>query len=444
MTKSNTQFVKFVASTTSVNLDVDIIVADIRTMGVDAIMYFVNEALDSPNPKEIVYVVDEDMGLAENTAQLLNNKYNEEVNLIQEAKNMNKKDVKKEVLEQAKKEVNDAIEGTVRIEEEDQAAVIAKSAAAKKFLSKHGGALMNAKKGENKSTKSEEEKEMNKTVKEEVKGARRRLSTTGKGTESKENKSTKNVKEEKEMNKTTEGTKGASRRLSAGRKTAADHTEKKREQGRRRLGRSASLKSEYKKFEGPWYLDAKRFPVLDRFEDIVATMRDDELGIGEIVLVDPTETRRYKNRDDLLMVVQVLANGNILEFPIKEQDYENNPADLKASTISWVKGYNGKGGRYQFGQWKSSSPEMKVTCTCGNEFRAPANNVYCPKCRTRHDDIIISAEHSELEFDFTEMTFHVNDSLTVPEETLALVMAIAQYDEGLDMHGVIEDDGEEA
>lgn len=444
---TTTKSVKFVASITGVNPDVDVLVDDIRTMGTDGIMYFVNEALDSGKPSEIVYVVDEDETLAENTATLLNATYEKEMKLIQGAKNM-KPVEKKEVIEQAKKEVEDAIKSTVVIEEEDNAAAIAKSAAAKKFLAKHSGALANAKKSsENKSTKSEEEKEMNNT-KEETKGAgRRRLSTMGankevKGNkEVKENKSNKTNKGEKEMTNTTKGTKGASRRLSTGGRTAA--TTSKKEQGRRRLGRSASIKSDYKTFEGPWYLNAELYPVLNRLEDIVATLRDDELGIQEIALVDPSEIRRYENREDLNVIIQVLSNGNVLEFPIKYNESTNSKSDLKSSSIGWVE--TKKGLRPAFGFYRPNAMEVKVTCDCGNEFKANSGNVYCPKCRVRHDDIIVSADHDTLDFEFDgEWVFQTIPNMSVPRETLALVMAIAQYDEGLDMHDLIDEDGEEA
>lgn len=423
---------KFVASTVEMNKDTDIIAEDIRTAS--DIQVFLDEVLDRAD-NEVVYVVGEEMVTAQNVAAVFNTEYEKEMELMKDA-NMAKEEVDK-VVEGAKKEKEEAVS------EINTKAALRSKASAKKFLKEQSAKMLGAKKSpvkeeENKSAENTKEEE---TMKTNTTMGRRRLSTTVKSQE--ETTVQNNTKEEEVVNvnkrqgvKKEETTvKGGRRRLSTGAQTEVAAQTKVT--GRKRLGRSESIKSEFKKFEGPWYLNSSMYDVLNRFEAIIEDMADAELGITDIVLVEPADIARYANRADILVVIQIKANGNVLEFPIKENTSTNSSSDLNSTSIGWIETKNGM--RPSFGFYRPNALQVKVTCTCGNAFTANTGNVYCPKCKTRHDDFTVSANH-KLDFDFDgEWVFQTVPNMVVPRETLALVMAIAQYDAGLDMHGLVED-----
>jgi len=430
-----TNSIKFVGSLVEVNKDTDVIAEDVRSMGTEGIMYFVNEALDRADNQPI-YVVGDDEVMNDNIATVLNQKYNEEMKLMEDAKQL----------------VNNTIEATqpitAKIEEETTMTnedKILGSNRAQAFLKKHSASLAGAKKATVKeeevksTTNTKEEKEMTQTNK----GARRRLSTTKVtkevSTKAVSTKSTKTNEEVKEMNNTTKGNK-ARRRLSTT-VTSTTGVQTKRTAGgtKRRLARSASVTNTFVKFEGPWYLNAELYPVLNRFESILENMSDAELGIEQIVLVDPADMKRYENRTDLEVIIQVKSNGTVLDFPIKEASAQSN-ADFTSSSIGWVETKNGM--RPAFGFYRPNAMNIEVTCSCGNKFKGNTGNVYCAKCRTRHNDVEVSASH-DLDFKFDgEWTFQTIPNVTVPRDVLALVLAVAQYDAGYNMHGVVAEDAE--
>src|SRR5437763_2318149 len=254
-----TKFAKFVASTVDVKAGIDILVEDfgmsVKNMGYeDAVDMYVMEAINGT--EKSIAVVSDDMNIAQTITAALNQAYTKEMELM---KTVN---VEEKTL---------VMEATT---EEKKAASIAKSSAAQKFLAKH--------------TKVEDKKE-EVEVKEEVKvtGGRRRLNTGAQQQETTETKT--NEKVETEMTKSNR--KSTSRVLKETKKPVAE--------GRRRLGRSESIKNEFKKFEGPWYLNASMYEGLKRFETIIEDMADAELGIEQIVLVDPSEVSRTRNNPDI-------------------------------------------------------------------------------------------------------------------------------------------------
>lgn len=206
--------------------------------------------------------------------------------------------------------------------------------------------------------------------------------------------------------------------------------------GAGRLERTESVTNKFVAFDGPWYLNPEFYPVLNRFESIIETMSDKELGIEQIALVDPEQFVRYDKKPEVFLVIQVKANGVVLEFPIKDNRSETSKADLSSNSINWIKTKNGM--RPVFGFWRGNSMEVQATCTCGNEIEKPASNMYCNQCRTAHPEVVVEMEHA-LKFEVPGAVFQQVPNLTVNTDILALVMAIAQYDSELPMHGVIEE-----
>lgn len=238
---------------------------------------------------------------------------------------------------------------------------------------------------------------------------------------------------------TPEGTGTSSRRrLSSSADTAPNTTAK---MGAGRLKRTESIRQQFVKHEGPWYLNAELYPVLNRFESILDTMSDAELGIENIVLVDPADLKRYDRKVDVHVVIQVMSNGVVLEFPIKESKSSTSKSDLSSTSIGWVQAKNGM--RPAFGFYRSNFPVVTATCTCGNKMEeVSASNLYCYQCKTRHDDAEVAVSHKALGLAIEEFTFQTIPNLEVPKDLLALVMAVAQYDAELPMHGIIADDAE--
>lgn len=278
------------------------------------------------------------------------------------------------------------------------------------------------------------------TGRRRVQGAKPTVTGAQKEAAAKQNQ----TKEEEVVNVEKKETKvaGGRRRVSS---NGSGSAAKKASVGsRKKLGRNENLRGKaFVKHEGPWYLNKSLYTVLDRFESIVDNMAageyvDVELGIEAIHMVDPEEITRYQNREDILVVVQIKSNGTVLEFPIKESTSSNSISDLTSTSIGWVE-YKEK--RYpSFGFWRPNAMEVKMKCSCGNEFTANTGNVYCYKCKTRHEDVLVEME-SNLDFagDIDGWVFQTIPNVVVPRDVLALVMALAQYDADLDMYGVIEE-----
>lgn len=421
--------IKFVATTTQVQdavIWVDDVEMAIKNEGYAGAIEDIMDRVFTKDLKGVgtIHVVDDNRKLASEIAEVLNAKYEKEMELMKES-NM------------AKDIVNEVVDAPAKKEEEKemtQAEKIVQSAAAQKFLQKHGAKAQNAKKPESKkeetTTNTKEEKKMNtKTM-----GGRRRVAGANVGQESTETKQeqTNNQKEMGNVNNKGMGSKGNGRRRMAGNTQVAGE-KKERTTGRKRLGRTDSARPTFTKHEGPWYLNVSLYPVLERFESIIETMSDDELGLTDIRLVEPTEISRYERKDDVDVVVQLLHNGSILEFPIKEAA-GNSKSDLSSPAIGWVTTRNGM--RPAFGNWVSNTPMVQMKCSCGNQLEVRGDNVWCGQCKTRHDDVAISAEHN-FDFNFPAVFFNENPHHIVPRDILALVMAIAQYDAGLKMGNVI-------
>jgi hypothetical protein len=331
----------------------------------------------------------------------------------------------------AKELVNEAIESKKVKEAVDTKAQEDKNAAARAFLDANGPAVQSS----TKSTKKEEKKmETTKVT------GRRRIAGA--------NTTKTNEKVETEMKKATvkEEVKVTGRRRMSGKKEVAVET--KNTAGRRQIKRGASMRgNSFKKHEGNWWSNVELYTELEHIQSIVDSYDEEtgyfscpELDIQAIAFVEPTEISRYRNRTDIDVVIQLKSNGTVLEFPIKEAN-SNSKSPLSSSSIGWVE-YNGKV-RPAFGFWRPNALEVELECGCGNKFKANTGNVYCPKCKTRHDDAAVSVEH-DLEFagDIAGWVFQELPNVVVPKGFLAIVMAMAHYEAGYDMEGLIEEDAE--
>lgn len=211
-----------------------------------------------------------------------------------------------------------------------------------------------------------------------------------------------------------------------------------------RLPRATPITAEAKTkgYEGPWYLNQSRYGVLGRFEQIITDMADAELGISDIVLVNPQDITKYAKKMNLLVVIQIKANGMVFDFPIKQNHSSQSKSNLTSTSIGWVETKDGLSP--EFGFYRGNQPIVSTTCTCGAKLKnVSSTNVYCPKCKLRHENAVISIGNKEasstLEYTVEDYAFQTIPNITVPAEMLALVMAIAQYDSELDMHGVIQE-----
>jgi hypothetical protein len=436
---TNTKFVAVQEEVQAAVIWVDDMEIEIKALGMDESLERLMDRVFAGDLKVEgpIHVIDDNKELAEQMATLLNNKYAEEMVIMKDAKIV-------------KEQVNKVVDSVMPKQEEateDNAAVIAKSAAAKKFLKKHGAELANAKKAPAKKeeTKTETTKEEKKMETKTTMGGRRKLVggkpsyTQAQVDAAKAAKETKTEKEVVNVKKEETKVAGGRRRMSSG----STPVKEKSAGGRKRLGRSENLnKGEFVKFEGPWYLNKSRYEVLNRFEDIIENMADAELGITEIAMVEKSEISRYANREDIMFVVQIKANGNVLDFPIREAG-SNSKSDLSSPSIGWVE-YKGK--LYpKFGFSRPNAIEVNMTCGCGTKFKANTGNVYCHTCKTRHDDVAVEMEHGTLDFagDVEGWVFQEIPNLKVPTDTLVLAMALAQYDEGLDMWDVVSEEDAE-
>ena len=420
MTTNSKVMKKFIPSTVEVNRDTDILVEDVLNMGQDGIAYFVDEAIERGD-NELVYVVGEDLNLAENIAIVMNLEYEKEMELMKEAQI-----VKEEVVELVEESMK---QSEVQVDEE-------KNAAARAFLEAHGGALVNSQKASKKSEEKEGEEVMEqaKTV---VKG-RRRLASSRIVDQHTNVKVENEVKEVRQGVKKEVEVKGRRRLASASRKEVAVGGT------RRRIKREASLRHEFKKHEGQWWTNVELYPELKYMQHFVnqalagETMSCPELGIEAIVFVEPEEISRYRNRTDISVVIQMKSNGAVLEFPIKEAS-SNSRSPLTSTSIGWVE-YNGKV-RPAFGFWRPNALEVSMKCSCGHTLAVNTGNVYCPQCKTRHDDVEVQLSH-HLDFagDVAGWVFQEIPNVVVPKGFLAIVMALAHWDAGYDMEGLIEEE----
>jgi hypothetical protein len=418
MTKTT---LKFIATTTEMNRDTDIIAEDIRTT--EDIQTFLDEVLDR-NDSNPVYVVGEEMTLAQNIAAVFNAEFEKEMELMKEA------NVAKEL-------VNEAIQSKKAKEVVDTKAQDEKNAAARAFLDANGPAVQ----ASTKSTKKEE-KEMEST---KVTG-RRRIAGAKKVEVEVQTKTNEKVETEMKKAQVKEEVKVTGRRRISGKKETTVET--KNTAGRRQIKRGASMRGNgFKKHEGNWWSNVELYTELEHVQSIVDSYDETtgyfscpELSIEALAFVEPTEISRYRNRNDIDVVIQLKSNGAILEFPIKEAS-SNSKSPLTSTSIGWVE-YAGKV-RPAFGFWRPNAMEVELTCGCGSKFKANTGNVYCPSCKTRHDDITVELD-SKLDFagDVQGWVFQEVPNLVVAKGILAIVMAMAHYEAGYDMEGLIEEDAE--
>lgn len=459
-----TNSITFVPSLTEVNKDTDVIAADVVSMGTQGILYFVNEAIDNGTKGEI-FVVDGSMQLAENVATVMNTQYTEEMKLMKDA-NIAKEDIEKVVATPSKR-----IKKTAKTSEE--ASSLRSNAETKKFLKEQAAKLANAKQSPLKN-KSEGETTMTTetnattteaTTKQATIIRRKKATTTASTTTA--SKTTKGETPMKTIAKET-----AQKEVTVKEKAASikeKHAEKKVATGRRssstapskelstkkapveagKMGREKPQgETKFVKFEGPWYLNASRYEVLGRLEQIIEDRGDVVLGIEAITFSDHTEVAKYKNKRDLVAVEQFLTNGIVMDFPIKV----NAGGDKVSSpSIGWVE-YNGK--RYpRFGFYRPNTLTVDFTCSCGTKNTgAGTANMYCSGCKKVWADINVTVDNEYgFEFDMTgslDMNGNKKDgtpwlfqeipNMKISEEVLVLALALAHFDQGLDMWDLVD------
>jgi hypothetical protein len=421
-----TKLVKFFPTTEEVQdivLWVDDIEAQVKEMGLEETM---GEILDRVIDGDLkcsgyVHVIDDNKELATQMAYVLDANYQKEMELMKDAN-------------VAKEMVTEAIEAELKKGIVDPTVDADKAAEARAFLDANGPAVANAKKAPvTKEETTEEEVEVKETKK--VTG-RRRVQGAKPTVAKKEETVVENQTKEEEVETVEETKTVGRRRVSSGKKDSARNV--KAGTPKKKLGRGSSMKGEFKKHEGNWYTNAGLYPVLDRFEQIIEDMADAELGIEQIVLVEPEEINRYAKRADIDVVIQLKSNGVVMEFPIKEAS-SNSKSDLTSPSIGWVEGKNGM--YPAFGFYRPNGIVLDMTCSCGNKLTVSSTNVYCGKCRTRHADADVHVEHVlDINGDIQEWVFQTVPNLFVPRDTLALVMAVAQYDAGLPMDGLVDEE----
>lgn len=428
---------KFVASTKDIKAGVDILDTDFqltvqRFMAedsenalADAVDYYITEAMQL-NEKTIA-VVSDDLAVAESIASVLNNEYKKEMELMKEA-NI----VKEEVSELVEASIK---AGKVSVDED-------KNAAARAFLEENGAAIVNSKK----STKKEE-KEME--TKTKVTGRRRIATGAAKQEETKTNEKVETEMTNRKATINEEVKVSGTRRRVSSAKKEETTVESKVAAGRKRIKRGTSLRGTgFQKHEGYWFSNTGLYEGLKHLDSIVDSYDEEtgyftcpELGLDTIVFVEPTEISRYRNRTDIDVVLQIKSAGSVFEYPIKEAS-SNAKAPLSCSSIGWVE-YNGKVSP-RFGFWRPNALEVTMSCGCGNKFKANTGNVYCPKCKTRHDDVEVSVEHGSLDFagDIEGWVFQELPNVVVPKDVLAIVMCLAHWEAGYEIDGLLEEDAE--
>lgn len=435
MTNSTTA-ITFVPSLTEINKDTDVIAADVVAMGKEGILYFVNEAIDNRMKGEI-FVVDGNMELATNVAAVLNAQYGEEMALMNDA-NI------------ARKEVEE-----VAAAQKDTAA-LRSNATAKKFLKDQAAKLANAKVS-SKKNKSEGETEMTNTteVTKEATSIRRKSSAKTKGETSMKTVNETAVKETaaketamkekgaaiKEKHAAKKEKAATGRTSSTVKKEVATQAKAKVEAGK--MGRDEPQgQTKFVKFEGPWYLNASRYDVLNRLVQIIEDRADMTLGITAITFSSHEQIQKYKNKRDLVAVEQFQSSGAILDFPIKLNAMGDK---VTSPSIGWVE-WNGK--RYpRFGFYRPNTLSVDFTCSCGTKNTGASNeNMYCSGCKKVWADLDVTVGEYGFDFDLTgsldmdgkkkdgtPWLFQEIPNMKVSEETLVLALALAHFDQGLDM-----------
>lgn len=445
-TKTQTT-VRFTAAKKIVNPDTDVLLSDIRS-GKFPAAELLEEALTH---QDEIRIVGQDLVQAQEAADAFNELLDTELaTQAQAAEQLKAKQQKEEKkMTEAKTTVDKAFD-----KKKEEEASIVKTKRAQEFLKKHAGTMQDAKTAPKADNNQKEENKMttktntqvtmgSKAMKQEEENTMTTNHTT-EATKETAKEETKTAAPRRRLGGSTPSADTATtdsaprRRLSSSADTAPNTTAK---MGAGRLKRTESIRQQFVKHEGPWYLNAELYPVLNRFESILDTMSDAELGIENIVLVDPADLKRYDRKVDVHVVIQVMSNGVVLEFPIKESKSSTSKSDLSSTSIGWVQAKNGM--RPAFGFYRSNFPVVTATCTCGNKMEeVSASNLYCYQCKTRHDDAEVAVSHKALGLAIEEFTFQTIPNLEVPKDLLALVMAVAQYDAELPMHGIIADDAE--
>lgn len=438
MTKTITS-IKFVATTTQVQ-DVVIWMDDvedaIKEQGIEETIQALLDRVLIGEWKNYgsIHVVDDNKEIAQAFADALNARYEKEMELMNEAN-------------VARKEVEAAAP------KKDKTA-LRSNAEAKKFLKDQAAKLANAKQSKSKN-KSEGEETMT-TTNEATKIRRTKKAapkteeeTTVNTTAKKETAKKETAVKEKSAaikEKNVEKKEKAAGRRSSSVKEVATQTQEKAEAGK--MGRDKPQgQTSFVKFEGPWYLNASRYEVLNRLPQIIEDRGDDALGIEAITFSAHTEIKKYQNKRDVVVVEQFKSNGAILDFPIKV-----NAAGDKVSSpsIGWVE-YNGK--RYpRFGFYRPNTLSVDFTCGCGTKNNTAGNeNMYCSGCKKVWADLDVTVGEYGFDFDLTgSLDMHGNKkdgtpwmfqeipNMKIEEEMLVLALALAHFDQGLDMWDLID------
>lgn len=201
---------------------------------------------------------------------------------------------------------------------------------------------------------------------------------------------------------------------------------------------TGSLRQVQQRHQGPWYLNAERYPVIGRLAEIMETGKDKGLGITEISIMDRMEHERFKadKYKYVLCIVALSFNGIILEFPFSLNESDTSKSPIKTSSAKFINTRDG--GYWAYGKSRPNKMILSVKCGCGEYGRAEGiagNKAYCTNCKKMH-------QIPEVKFNLPQGVSASNwvfetSSIRIEQDTIALAFAIANWALGYDMQGLV-------
>lgn len=512
---------KFIASTVDVKAGVDVLVQDVLSMGIKGIHHFANEAATELSHEEVIHVVGDDLTMATNVAQALNNEllqlsqalptlsfngpantvaYGGEVvstedtaeaainRVLQDKANKKSTQTKTQTKGEVKEMTNTQTAGSV-IEKlvnkgvsDEQALKIAE-----KFRQKNSGKIKDAQKAPAKSN-----------VKEEVNAGRRgseqapktnnasdsSVPTFGGGmggyNKQTENKSNTNNGGNEMSTQTQNNTRrgaGAPEGQQQQQGTSYVFTGQTQDQldaaAAGRTGFDDSIRGTGKQaaFPGGWYLNAAKYPSLEKFQwffDNRRALPTNDLGLTAIKFLNPKNKDIISYENEYTYVVEmVFGAGMNLRIKLThmteamkakqvEKGFKPSKSDWKTGNIEWVqeRNSNQSSPRYAFSvpndfaigvKCDGTIKTTKGTFKCNRTHNVRAKrNTECSNCGKKYDAIELQVspnsvkglEFSEYQPQWNKIVLD-NFNITVHEDVLALALACAQYEMRLPMHGLV-------
>lgn len=491
---------KFVGSMVTINKEVDMDIELVKSMlGNEAGRVELYKSAASVDGE--IFIVDGDVARADSLAGMLNDAFNEFMEMESVATN--------EEVGEARDVVNTAFEGDSRVpvsESAEDAAIAnlnkkrvtqpagkkntatkttekaeitmtnqtnanteankVQSNAAKAFLASQEGKMQNAKQSPKKGketapksnkpsvgVKNEEKKEQKKAT-----PAKSAVTKPNVNTKSEEMTNMTTTNNETKGNRTTAG--ATNNRKSAGTTgtTVKLNTAKAQSAGNRIEFQEAANK--FTRFQGPWYLNAGLHEVVDQLEELIAMRQLAELGIKDIRFVDPSTVLSYTNHD-IKSIVELTLEGKdgkdqAWNVRIKEETRDGKTADLNSPNVGWD---NTGGDLKPVYQVYKKNEENMVTFTVGAEGKtqrlttALSKAIYVEAEETLYytavdaDGVVDAysfdyttgeiAELSPKQYTIQSYVPVIKEEVTT--QMVVLALGFAQYAHGYNMHGVVEE-----